>query len=78
MAAVQHLPGTQRAVLLSRDVLAFSTAETAEALGTSVASANSALQRARATLAARASQPSQQAELAAVGGPGVALWSTRS
>jgi RNA polymerase sigma-70 factor, ECF subfamily len=67
IAAVQHLPARQRAALILRDVLGFSGAEVAEALGTSAASVYSLLQRAHGTLDERLPERSQQATLRSLG-----------
>jgi RNA polymerase sigma-70 factor, ECF subfamily len=67
IAAVQYLPAIQRGVLMLRDVLGFSTRETAEMLDTSEVAVNSALQRARKSVQERLPDISQQATLRALG-----------
>ncbi len=78
VAALQYLPATQRAVLILREVLAFSAAEVATQLDTTVASVNSARQRARRSLDQRAPEEASRRRCARSLRTGVASWWTPS
>ena len=86
VAALQHLPARQRAVLILREVLGFSAREVAHSLDTTAASVNSALQRARKTVDEALPERSQQQTLRALGDEGlrglveryVAAWESRN
>ena len=86
IAALQHLPARQRAVLILREVLGFSAREVAQSLDTTAASVNSALQRARKTVEDVLPERSQQQTLRSLGDDGlrrlveryVAAWESRN
>ena len=86
IAALQHLPPRQRAVLIMREVLGFSAREVAQALETTASSVNSALQRARKTVEDELPDRSQQQTLRTLGDEQaaqvvrdyVAAWETRN
>lgn len=85
IAALQQLPARQRAALILREVLGFSAREVAQSLGTTAASVNSSLQRARKTVDEAAPDASQQQTLRSLGDERlralveryVAAWETR-
>jgi RNA polymerase sigma-70 factor (ECF subfamily) len=77
VVALQHLPATQRAVLILRDVLGWSAAEVATLLETTVAGVNSALQRARATLDVRRDSVERTADLDGLASRYIDAWQSR-
>lgn len=77
VAALQHLPGNQRAALLLFEVLGFSAAEIATMMDTSTASVNSALARARKIIAEKVPSPTQQQTLRQIGDARVREIATR-